>query len=572
MIGRTIGAGRFEIGECIGSGGFAAVYRGRQINLNRSVAIKILNERAANDANLVKRFHHEAAAIAQFDHPNIIKIFDHGEEDGLDFYVMNLLPRALRSRLENGRPLPLDYLLRLAYQLAGALDYAQRTVNHFVHRDIKPENIMLDRDDNAVLSDFGLVRGEQFSVITMGPTVMGTPLYMSPEQIRGEMIDSRSDLYALGVMFYECATGMPPFKGEMYPLFDQHLHQPPQPPRGRRPDLPPALETIILRLLQKAPQDRYASAGELLLALEPLARNLSRPVITNNTAAETPPVSPSKNFNKNAEPELTQPISQIKTSVKKTGRRPYWRRATASLAVFIILAGALWIYSQQGIEPGNDETKKTALGDSSVAKKELSSTIQSSKPPDKATPPETLKTIPALDEDENKSGPMPDTPREIEKKPVAFTPKLQLAPLRVTSIPPSEIFVDGAPPDQAVNGRLAIDISPGAHELTFRHPDYGRAQETVNVREEAGLTYTFNWLGKITVVAADENDTPVAAAIFIDGKPTAFTTPYAGLELPRGPHQIRVSKFEYEMVGAPKTVIIKGGDEQRLTFALRRVN
>ena len=242
LIGRLLGGGRYEIRELFGKGSFAEVYRARQITLQRDVAIKILNEPAAADEELVKRFHREAETIARFDHPHIIKIFDHGQEDELHFYVMNFLPRALRSMLHPGRPLPAEVILQIARQLASALAYAQNTVKNFVHRDLKPENVMLDQSQHAILSDFGLVRGEQITRLTQGNLVMGTPVYMSPEQIRGAAVDARADLYALGVLLYECAAGTPPFQGEIMAVCHQHVNEAPPAPRHLNSELPGEIE------------------------------------------------------------------------------------------------------------------------------------------------------------------------------------------------------------------------------------------------------------------------------------------------------------------------------------------
>jgi serine/threonine protein kinase len=530
LIGRRIGGGRFEIFGLLGSGAFAEVYRGRQLALNRDVAIKILNEWDAQDAQLVKRFHHEAEAIARFEHPHIVRIYDHGEEEELHYYVMNLLPRSLRSFLAKPEPLPIPFTLRLACQLASALDYAQRTVENFVHRDIKPENIMLDRDDNAVLSDFGLVRGEEFSRMTVDGAIMGTPAYMAPEQWRGETPDGRTDLYALGIMLYECATGFPPFRGELLAVCHQHVNKPPQPPRQCRPELSPELEAIILRLLEKAPEKRYASAAALMAALSRLGKDsLIQPTASLVTQTLLPTSLPEPKAVERVIPERTQTIVSAEAGLRDERRRRTWRRALIlSAGIILAIASLVFLQIRETLTP---ESKPESPADSSSVIVPSSSSV--------ITPP--------------------------------FQPKPQLVWLRITSKPPSEILVDGVSHGLLAAGKLSIEISPGQHELAFRHPTYGSVTKTVDVRERVGLDYVFEWLGKVMVVAIDEKGEPIRAAIFRDDQPTNDWTPYE-LELPVGRYKIRVNKFEYEVLTPPQTVQIKGGDQVSLQFVLRRID
>jgi len=556
LIGRRLGAGRFEILALLGHGAFAEVYRGRQINLHRDVAIKILHERDAQDDHLVKRFHHEASAIAQFDHPYIIKIFDHGEEAGLHYYVMNLLPKSLRSLLVPRQPLSGEFIIRTAHQLAGALDYAQRTVKNFLHRDIKPENMMLDREHNAMLSDFGLVRGEPFSQMTMRGTIMGTPTYMAPELWKPETgaIDERADLYALGITLYECAIGAPPFIGEPVAVYYQHLNVSPAPPRQRRPDLPPELEAIILRLIEKQPENRFASAAELMNVLSPLVKKLPDKIFIQPTSETrtimAPP--PSEEVAK-TEPSTTLPVVSAETKPGPEHRRFTWRRLAPFFAA-IVLVGVLAVLFPLWQRTGS-ETKIPSTRDSLVI-----------------APQTSPSTFPAPSNSgrDGKSTRSVDL-RTGETLEVAAMFKPQLAPLQIAAIPACEILVDSISYGSPSDGRLAIEIAPGRHELAFRHPLYGFSQRTVEVNEQIGLNYEFKWLGKITVIATDEDGAPIPAAIFLNGKSTNEKAP-SELELPVGQHEIRVNKFEYEMVGPSQTLQIEGGDEKRLQFVLRRRN
>ena len=537
LIGRQLGDGRFEILALLGQGAFAEVYRGRQINLNRDVAIKILHERDAQDDHLVKRFHHEASAIAQFDHPHIVKIFDHGEDDGLNYYVMNLLPKTLRSLLASRQILSIEFIIRMAHQLAGALDYAQRTVKNFLHRDIKPENVMLDRDHNAILSDFGLVRGEQFSQMTMRGAMMGTPVYMAPELWQPETtaLDGRVDLYALGILLYECAAGAPPFRGEFMQVRQHHLDTLPAPPRKYRTDLPPEVEKIILRLIKKRPEERYSSAAELLQALSPLVKTLPDRIFIHSVFETVTIVSPHPDAEQKT-PPATVILSERKPVRKQ--RPVILRRPALWLAaiLFVGVIAALWQFRQPAINTAS-------LQNDIATEKKLPSPVSSLPPKENAV--------------------------KMPNENVAAKP--QQAPLRIFAIPACEILVDGKSFGFPSNGRLALETSPGRHELAFRHPIYGFVQRSVEVKERIGLNYTFKWLGKINVIASSEDGKPIPAAIFLDGKPTPEKTP-GNLDVPIGEHEIRVNKFEYEMIGPAKTVKIAGGDQISVSFVLRRLN
>ncbi|MCI0514905.1 protein kinase [candidate division KSB1 bacterium] len=275
LLGMELGGGRFQIigDQPLGKGGFATVYLGLQKPLNRKVAIKVLSAEASQDEELVKRFIREARVVAMFDHPNIIKVIDSGSEEDIHYFVMNYLPNTLRYVLllsENQHGLPLESWLKIAIDIASALIYIHHhnTVKEFVHRDIKPANIMFDESENAILTDFGLVKGDQFSQLTLKDTVMGTPKYMSPEQVKGERLDHRSDLYSLGIVLYEMLAGRPPFVGEPLTICHKQVAEPPPRPEHFREHAPARVIQIILKLLEKDPEKRYPSAKSLLQDLE----------------------------------------------------------------------------------------------------------------------------------------------------------------------------------------------------------------------------------------------------------------------------------------------------------------
>ncbi|HYI15823.1 MAG TPA: protein kinase [Thermomicrobiales bacterium] len=276
-LGRTIGNYRIE--ASLGVGGMGRVFRAVHVHINRVAAIKVLHEQIAIDPAFQARFLREAQAVAALHHPNIVDILDFNEDDGVFYLVMEYVPDGslrtlLREQSEQGRTLSLATGLELICQAADALDYAHRA--GMVHRDIKPDNLLLKRDPLTgrlivKVADFGLARMSDSTALTIEGQAMGTPAYMSPEQCQGIDLDGRSDIYSLGVVLFEVATGAVPFV--MKSLTDaiyKHVYVAPPSPRDVQPDLPEALNAIILRCLAKDPDERFATASQFADALQRL--------------------------------------------------------------------------------------------------------------------------------------------------------------------------------------------------------------------------------------------------------------------------------------------------------------
>lgn len=263
MIGSNLANGQFQILAKLGAGGFASVYRGLQASPRRDVAIKVLHETLATNSEVVQRFHHEAMTLAAFDHPNIMKIFFEGQENGLHYFVANMLREDLRKRLDRKGHLPLEEGLRVLRQVSDALGYMHR--KGFVHRDFKPANILFDENDNAVLTDFGLARGSDLSMITQPGMVLGTAAYMAPEQIQGGSrgVGPSADLYALGCVMYEVLEGQPPFPNtDFFATCHSHLYE--AAPPMRHTEVPERIRETVDALLAKKPEDRPDSAEHVL--------------------------------------------------------------------------------------------------------------------------------------------------------------------------------------------------------------------------------------------------------------------------------------------------------------------
>lgn len=263
----------FFILRRIGRGAMADVYLAQQLSLGRQVALKVLNPELARDPNYVRRFDHEARAAAALVHGSIVQIYEVGQENGVHYIAQEYvagrnLGEVIRTSGSIAPQLTLDILRQVAAALAKAASQG------IVHRDIKPENIMLAKSGEVKVADFGLARvqGEGAAQLTQVGVTMGTPLYMSPEQIEGRQLDARSDIYSLGVTAYHMLTGQPPFTGDSpLAVAVQHLNQPAVPLATRRPDVPGRLAQFIDRMMAKHPADRFADPATLLVELHALS-------------------------------------------------------------------------------------------------------------------------------------------------------------------------------------------------------------------------------------------------------------------------------------------------------------
>ncbi len=276
LIGRTMG--QYEIIEKIGAGGMATVYKAHQAGLDRDVAIKVLPAQHALSPGFKERFLREARTVAQLHHPNILPVYDLGIDGDLSYFVMQYVASGRTVRSLQGQPLDFNQIANLLDQMAAALDYAHD--QGVLHRDVKPENMLLE-GDWLLLGDFGLAKITAGGAgLTASGVIIGTPSYISPEQVKGDRVDHRSDIYSLGVVLYEMITGQVPYRSEssIATMF-KHVHEPLPSPRIHLPSLPEGLERILVKALAKDPRERYYRAGDVARAY--------REEISNDSAAPT---------------------------------------------------------------------------------------------------------------------------------------------------------------------------------------------------------------------------------------------------------------------------------------------
>ena len=313
MIQRIL-ARRYELQELIGGGGMADVYKAQDKLLDRAVAVKILHQQYANDAEFVEKFRREATAAAKLAHPNIVNIYDVGEDGGSQYIVMEYVsgPTLKEVIQQKGCLEPIE-AVRIAKEIASALESAHR--NNLVHCDIKPHNILVMPDGHIKVTDFGIARAVSASTMTYSGSVMGSVHYFSPEQAKGTVITTKSDVYSLGVVLYEMLTGQLPFNGETsVSIALKHLQEEPVPIRQLNPSIPPVLEAIVQKAMSKDPADRPNSTelyADLNQAKAMLAdRGTSQEAVSNDPFATRmiPRITPEMMAEQRSERPANTPI------------------------------------------------------------------------------------------------------------------------------------------------------------------------------------------------------------------------------------------------------------------------
>ena len=265
--------GRYEITELIGVGGMADVYKATDIIDNKIVAVKILKREYAENEEFLRRFRNESKMVATLSHPNIVKVYDVGFSDKLQFMVMESIDGiTLKEYIDNERVLTWKDSVHFIIQVLRALQHAHD--KGIVHRDIKPQNIMLFTDGTIKVMDFGIAKSAKEQAYTATDQAIGTVYYISPEQARGDEVDEKSDIYSVGTMFYEMLTGQKPFDADKpVSIAVMHMNNTPQRPRNINPDIPAGLEEIILRAMEKDPENRYQTASDMIKDIESFKSN-----------------------------------------------------------------------------------------------------------------------------------------------------------------------------------------------------------------------------------------------------------------------------------------------------------
>jgi tRNA A-37 threonylcarbamoyl transferase component Bud32 len=564
-------AKKYQIMELVATGGTAVLYRAVQTSLDRVVAVKKLHHHLTTDENFTRRFILEAKAAASLDHENIVKIIDFGVEDGTYMMVMEFIEgESLREILDKWKQLPANLAFALVHQICMGLEHAH--AKGIVHRDIKPGNVMVTRAGRAKITDFGLAKLAQSQVQqTAANSILGTPLYMSPEQAFGESVDQRSDLFSLGTVLYECLTGHQPFNGESYMGVIQNIiHQNAPHPSKFGVELPPACEGIVLKSMHKSRENRFQNAREFRVAIEKFLgldalreanENLKSLLATDGATVVLPKTERVRVRKRRAKKSIVVAISVMSVAAfaaigyflapeEIRERIAGFAEPSGSTAVAertvpeeqpvrrdILAAGV-----ESGFRPaalidsgsvGIDGASAPSSGDSRAAPGEDSTAAAADADP-------AVETQPA-------ETPRTETPSEIEIKepaeraaempaesPVAIERKGWLS---LTTEPAAEVYIDGEYRGDTPLPRL--EIRSGQHSLECRTPRHDTYRETVTIK--AGELSSRNIVlqklsGRLSLSTID------GAEVFLDGV-FIGVTPLAGpLELEAGLHQLTVKK------------------------------
>ena len=349
VVDERVYSNRYQVTHLIARGGMAMVYRAHDLLLNRHVALKILYPELSVDRNFVERFRREAQAAANLSHPNIVPIFDWGEENGTYFIVMELIDgTSLAELLAGGRTLTPIRSAQVCAQVASALSYAHR--QGVVHRDIKPGNILLTNDQQVKVTDFGIAQAVSTEDnLTVAGSVMGTATYFSPEQAEGAVVDGRSDVYSLGIVLYELLAGRPPFVGDSpVAVASKHVRDVAPSPRQFNAQLPSDIEAVVMHALAKAPADRYQSADELRADLmkfsegQPVSVAGLHPIMGSDITQAVSAVGPATTQTE-AVAVMTGPRTDVKRRRRRRGPWPW----LVLLLVLALLGGGAYAYWEQ---------------------------------------------------------------------------------------------------------------------------------------------------------------------------------------------------------------------------------
>lgn len=524
LIGKTIG--QYQIVEQIGLGGMATVYKAYQPSIDRYVAIKILPKQLAYDPNFVKRFQHEARAIAALEHPHILPVHDFDTEGEYTYLVMRYVEGGTLTNLM-GQSLPYDRIVQIVGNIARALDYAHR--QGVVHRDIKPSNILIDKHGEELLTDFGIakmVEGSGDTQLTSAGSILGTPAYMSPEQAEGKPVDGRSDIYSLGVVLYELLTGQPPYRAETpLAIVLMHLNDPLPPPRTIKPGIPEPLERVVLKAMAKKPDDRFQSAADMEKALKQALREI-----------ESSPRTADLSLPSTRTEAVPQPVTA--TPPAKSGGIMAPLLIVGGLVVLLLCLAGAGVIAWAVMSTPTDRATSTAVA---------SSQIQANLPTPTATP-----TTPAT----------PTIPATAEPAPTA------------TDIPPATPVMTPAsgdtvlyPSDQTGEILFAEDFASNSNDWHTgdETDEYGRYQaEIVDGRYRLSHQAdqgTFIWEEPAEADFHDFDDFFVS----VNATPVEFSAPFAyGLVFRSNTADQQLYSFEIDSDGFFVVNLLQDGEWQTL--------
>ncbi len=542
--------GRYEITDELGKGAMGIVYKATDPNIGRTVALKTmrLDMLGADMQQMISRFKNEARATGVLNHPNIVTIFDAGEDHGIFYIAMAYIEgKTLAAVLNEKHVLTVDEVINFGSQMCAGLDYAHR--NKIVHRDVKPANMIIDANGTLHIMDFGIAKLE--AGLTRTGEILGTPNYMSPEQVKGRTLDGRSDLFSVGVILYEMITGERPFNGSsVTTIIYKVVHEIPIPPRELDATIHPGLSAIVTKALAKSPEDRYQTGAELAEALrnyktaalvpDPSVEMATR-VMTESTLAPASTQAPMPGT----------PTTKIAQTALNKGSGTATQTATRVISdTTAPFEPSTNLQSGPVSSPQKSHFTAVMLGALSavlLAGAGIGLWIKNSKPPirpaqEQAVPAQT-PTVPVVATASQNTAPVNVEPAPPPSSPVVLaasskTPVESFGRIRISSDPPgARVEVDGKLQPSSVTPLNSLPLKPGTHIVKVSLDGYSPATQSVAVAVNKKADASF----QLVPLAATYNitSTPPGAGIIVDGVPSGQRTP-ARLSLSPGQHKIVV--------------------------------
>jgi predicted Ser/Thr protein kinase len=558
--------GRYEITGELGRGAMGVVYKALDPTIGRTVALKTmrLDVHGLDAQEMVRRFQNEARAAGVLNHPNIVTIYDAGEQDGIFYIAMEFIEgTTLHELLAEKRVLATEEVLQLTRQICRGLDYAHS--NGIVHRDIKPANIMITGNGTVKIMDFGIAKsGGQ---VTNTGQVLGTPNYMAPEQVKGRQLDGRSDLFSLGVILYEMLTGEKPFVGQnVTTIIYKIVNENPITPRDLDVTVHPGLSAIVTKALAKAPDDRYQTGADLVRDLENY--KLAGPVRTGGTAAISPaPNAPEKTLvlplrvvagntariAGAAAPALAKkpvPVKRPTTAILSSKRSVL----TATVVTIVVLGFAMggYAYHRTRVKMQQLAEEAKIKEAQEAAREPIAIAIPAPTPvpehKEEIAPDTTVKFFPAKKTTlAQKAAPAPFKATSSPNK--VFVAQSEL---KLLSQPDSaKVEIDGWSEPNWVTPFTASHLAAGTHTIVFSKSGY--LQQTKSVESVAGksIDVSAQLAPSVSTIVVTSN--PQGANVWVDGKDSGLTTP-TQLTVEKGFHKVTVRKAGFKELSMEDTV------------------
>jgi len=530
MTNRTIK--NFEIKELIATGGMAAIYKAVQVSLDRIVAVKILHGHLAQDKNFITRFEREAKAAANLKHENIVNIIDYGKAEEVYFIAMEFVEgKSLKELISEIKFIPCDIALAIAQQIVYGLDHAHK--KGVVHRDIKPANILIGYDGIVKIADFGLAQAQDLTSVTVTGSIVGTPAYMSPEQAGGKRVDSRTDIFSLGVVIYEMITGIKPFSGENYSsVIHEILTVTPPKPVEANPLISREINDIIEKMLEKELDKRYQDIAKV------------NEDITSYFKAKNIEIS-----RKEIGGFISTPDEQFAEVVKERKAKHFEQGL-----YFLGLGGnriddAISEFSKVlHLDPDDDKAKKYLTD---LRKKKAKQKVSPAKPEEPAEPVAKRNILPFMGIGLGLLALL------VVIFGIFRKPTEEFSFVQITSKPGmAAVFLDGENTGRFTPTRLG-SLEPGEYKIVLKKEGFQDFTEGFKVKggDTIKLNAVLNELkSEVEYGAIRITSKPADAYVFLDDKKTGFKTPCTIEKVEKGMHRIKVVKKGYRPAEASRTI------------------